>query len=130
VSFSVVFSGLEEALAALALIPQRAKAATHGGVEMAAHAMEAEAKGNAPVVTGTLRRSIYTEGPMSDGADVLARVGPTVVYGRRVELGFSGADSLGRVYNQEGRPYMRPAYEAILPQLAEIMRAAWASALA
>lgn len=36
-------------------------------------------------------------------------VAPTVVYARRIELGFHGADSLGRVYDQQGNPYLKPA---------------------
>jgi len=31
------------------------------------------------------------------------------VYGRRVEYGFSGTDSLGRTYNQQGRAFLRRA---------------------
>ena len=30
---------------------------------------------------------------------------------RRLELGFQGADSLGRVYDQRGRPHLGPAME-------------------
>jgi hypothetical protein len=36
-------------------------------------------------------------------------VGPTTEYGRRVELGFVGRDSLGRNYNQQPYPYFGPA---------------------
>ncbi len=36
-------------------------------------------------------------------------VGSNVEYARRLELGFVGADSLGRIYNQLPRPYLRPA---------------------
>lgn len=41
-----------------------------------------------------------------------ATVGTNVVYGRRVELGFVGRDSLGRRYNQAAKPYLYPAYFA------------------
>lgn len=36
------------------------------------------------------------------------KIGTTVVYARRVELGFTGQDSLGRNYNQKAKPYLRP----------------------
>ena len=35
------------------------------------------------------------------------RVGSTVVYAARVEMGFVGKDSLGRVYNQAAKSYLR-----------------------
>lgn len=34
-----------------------------------------------------------------------------VPYAMRIEYGFIGADSLGRVYNQAPRPFMRPAWD-------------------
>jgi len=37
-------------------------------------------------------------------------VGTNVEYARRIEHGFVGVDSLGRHYNQEGRPYLYPAF--------------------
>jgi hypothetical protein len=81
------------------------------------------------VRTGTLRRSWHTEPLGGEGGTYSARVGPTTVYARRQELGFSGPDSLGRVYkNDPGWPYVRPAREqAQLPIQAmagEVMRAA------
>jgi len=36
-------------------------------------------------------------------------VGSNVSYARRIELGFVGVDSLGRKYNQQPYPYLRPA---------------------
>lgn len=77
-----------------------------------------------PVITGTLRRSWYAgigripEGIQGGNADPVGSMnivaqglepGQTyyavnrAVYARRVEFGFVGADSLGRVYNQTGR---------------------------
>ena len=37
-------------------------------------------------------------------------VGSDVKYARRVEHGFVGVDSLGRRYNQQGKPYLFPSY--------------------
>lgn len=48
-----------------------------------------------------VRAAVYTEAPQ----------------GRRLEYGFVGADSLGRVYNQPPYPHVGPAVEAIEPKL-------------
>lgn len=58
------------------------------------------------VLTGTLKRSIRAE--EQDGAVV---VGSDLPYAAREEFGFIGADSLGRVYNYSGQPYLRPAID-------------------
>lgn len=73
----------------------------------AAKVLETAAKENAPVLTGNLRRSIHTEQLTATSA----AVGTDVVYARRIEYGFSGPDSLGRVYHQPPQPYMRPAVD-------------------
>jgi HK97 gp10 family phage protein len=62
------------------------------------------AKQKAPYLTGTLRRSIRAE--VQNGAVV---VGSDAPYAARLEFGFEGADSRGRVYHQAPRPYLRPA---------------------
>jgi hypothetical protein len=54
---------------------------------------------------------------MEEAGPYAAFVGPTMIYARRIELGFSGPDSLGRVYHQPPRPYVRPAYEEMLPRI-------------
>jgi hypothetical protein len=64
------------------------------------------------VRSGTLRRSWQVTLAGSS-----AEVGPTTVYARRQELGFSGADSLGRIYRHDpGWPYVRPAFDIAAPQ--------------
>lgn len=123
--------GLSEFSRALDDIVARANVATRAAVAEAAHLIEAEAKKRAPVETGTLRRSIRVEGPKAESLAVYsARIGPTVIYGRRIELGFRGSDSLGRVYNQAGQPYLRPAFESVNDRLAEIFRRSWSKAIA
>jgi hypothetical protein len=73
----------------------------------------------AAYLTGTLRRSIRTE-PV--GTDIV--VGSDVPYARRIEFGFNGYDSLGRLYHQSARPYLRPAFdETKAEQLSEAKRA-------
>jgi len=91
-----------------------------------------EAKILAPFITGTLKRSIHVgdhvaesapdfspsdaAGEYSDvggkeitGHSATLSVGTNLCYALRVEYGFSGADSLGRVYHQAPRPFLRPA---------------------
>lgn len=92
------------------------------------------AKNNAPYITGTLKRSIHVGGHTAEsspgftpddvsgeysdiggnkitetGAEIL--VGTNLDYARRIEFGFSGADSLGRVFNQPAQAYLRPALD-------------------
>jgi len=69
--------------------------------------IENDAKRKAPYRTGTLRRSIHTE--RGDGMSVL--IGTNVPYAARLEFGFMGADSRGRMYHQPARPYLRPAFD-------------------
>lgn len=84
-----------------------------------AYAVEARAKQNAPVVTGSLRRSIVTF-PGSGGLGYM--VAPTIIYSRRIELGFVGPDSLGRVYNQQPHPYFKPAVTSVIGRVGGMLR--------
>jgi hypothetical protein len=52
-------------------------------------------------------------------------IAPTMIYARRVELGFQGADSLGRVYNQPPYPYMQPALDRARPYFTRLLIAEW-----
>jgi len=72
------------------------------------------------VVTGALRKSIVHEVVVEPFA-IVGRVGSNLVYARRLELGFSGADSLGRNVNQEARPYLRPSLTENLPRLLKFL---------
>lgn len=82
------------------------------------------------VVTGNLRRSIISTPPVRVGAgEYLATAGPTQIYGRRVELGFRGEDSLGRRYDQPGYPYFGPAVDEVEPRLDVVGARNWAKFL-
>ena len=66
--------------------------------------------GGPGVVTGAHRNSIAVKRELPSGVhgwQVLA--GPGRPYSRRLELGFDGPDSLGRVYHQPPYPYAGPA---------------------
>ena len=78
-------------------------------VNRLAFEVEGEAKMMAPVDTGALRNSGFTEPATQQNKT--ATVGFTMVYAPRIEFGFVGADSLGRNYNQAARPYLKPAVE-------------------
>lgn len=47
-----------------------------------------------------------------------------VVYARRIEMGFQGKDSAGRVFNQPAFPFLRPAADVEYPKLAGRIRRA------
>lgn len=67
------------------------------------------------IVTGDYRRSWQVQ-VRGGGVSTTAEVGTNAVQGRRLEFGFNGADSLGRVYNQPPFPHARPAFDEIAPQ--------------
>lgn len=107
-----------------------------------------QAKRNAHKVTGTMARSIHIgghtelavdfrsgEGYGDIGGAVVTRdhvelqIGTDVEYGRREELGFVGADSLGRRYSFTGHPYLRPAFDERESEAIEEVGKALADAL-
>lgn len=68
---------------------------------------------NAP--TGDYRRSWTAQFRVESGA-LVADVGTNKPQGRRLEFGFHGADSLGRVYDQPAFPHVMPATNEVFPQ--------------
>lgn len=90
--------------------------ATTAAMSIAAMEAANEARKRAPYKTGTLRRSIQVieRGPM----DVV--VGSELPYAARIEFGFAGTDSLGRVYSQAAQPYLRPAIEETRGRMQQI----------
>lgn len=80
-------------------------------VKKATLSIQAKAQGMAPVLTGTLRRSITSQFP----TDLSGVVGPSVAYGIFPEFG---------TRYMAARPYMRPAAEAVLPGFAAVVKAA------
>ena len=64
--------------------------------------------------TGNLFRSIPEFSPVTvskSATRVEVAVGSAAEYARRLELGFSDTDSLGRTYHQSPRPFLRPALD-------------------
>lgn len=116
--------------AALDGVVARVNAAAEEISRRGALMIEAAAKARSPVKTGTLRRSIVTKPLGASSAGVYTtQVGPTVIYARRVELGFRGADSLRRVYNQPGRPYFRPGVDETVAAIGSMAETTWTAAI-
>lgn len=84
-------------------------------------------------VTGNLYRSLRSD-PVQSVAGGWGRAiypdGSAAPYARRIELGFVGADSRGRVYNQPPYPYFAPGLEdaiasgAVLREMVTVWRKA------
>lgn len=140
----VIWMGIKEFQAALTRVQERQLAASRTALGKALSLVEREAKsllslsthlraeptdsmpGEPPaLVSGDLRRSIKQGrieqiGPTRYQGDV----GPTIEYGRVQELG----GDTGRAV-LPSRPYMQPAFENMLPEIAAVFREEWAWAL-
>lgn len=134
------FTGATEFKLAMDAVRNRVHEGTRAAVVEGGHAVERGAKVNASgrpgpnVITGTLRRGIRTTQAEPWGVHGWqVRVGPTNVYGRRVELGFLGRDAAGRRYlppfNPARYPYFAPAWGSYVPRWEGVLRAHWARAL-
>lgn len=130
------WTGIPEFAAALDATIVRASVEARAAVAEVAAEVEKLAKQNASgrpgpnVVSGTLRRGIK-HGPITPYGvrGWQTQLGPTAIYSRRIELGFHGADSLGRVYNQGPFPYFTPAWNEVVPRATEIYALHWRKAL-
>lgn len=65
------------------------------------------------VIFGVYRRSIVGEVILVEGARAVGQIGTNDIRARRLEYGFVGPDSIGRVYNQPPYPHFAPAEDAI-----------------
>jgi hypothetical protein len=82
------------------------------------------------VVSGTMRRSVHTEGPRVVGEGVFGtKVGASIIYARRFELGFTGPDSLGRVFPFRPRPFVAPAVRQARPLIGALAVREWRKAI-
>ena len=123
-------SGLGDFAASIERLKAQVDVASRTAVVQGAHLIEAMAKPETPVRSGRLRRSIQVIDTTSLGAGIWqARVAPTTVYGRRIELGFHGTDSLNRHYNQSGNPYFQRGTNRALGAMPQVFEAAWQSAM-
>lgn len=71
--------------------------------------------------TGDYRRSIALT-TSTQGDAVSAEVGTNMPQAWRLEAGFTGADSLGRVYEDPPRPHFGPAFSKTSPEFVAGLR--------
>ncbi|MGW4270873.1 HK97 gp10 family phage protein [Streptomyces seoulensis] len=110
--------------AAMKVRPAIEKAVRHAG-EMGIARIRGNASGRPGpnVITGAYRNSWRPEvRALPHGA--VCTIGTSLPYGRRLEFGFVGTDSLGRTYNQPPFPHVQPALPYIEQTLAGQMRLA------
>lgn len=75
------------------------------------------------VATGDYRRSWSSRSGVDSRGPVTV-VSTQAPQAARLEYGFTGADSRGRVYNQPPYPHVRPAVEQLRPTIESALRAA------
>ncbi len=86
--------------------------------------------GRTPYKTGTYRRGFHMETVEKTPERCTVIVGNDQPQGPRLEFGFVGADSLGRIYNQAPRPHLRPALDENRGAAVEEFRGAVADIIA
>ncbi len=93
---TIVWHGVKEFGDACAHIDERIQAAAKAAGLEAGRELMTITKGIAPHgATGNLAESIIMR-PQTVSGNPLVRVGPTIVYGRRVDLGFKGTTKRGK----------------------------------
>lgn len=116
------FTGLSELDMKVRYLREAAQSGLKLSVPEAAQLFVEEAKMLVPVVTGRLQEAIHAETLEDSDYRQTMQVAPFVeapnewgfdpAYARRIEYGFIGPDSLGRLFHQAAQPYMRPAFDS------------------
>lgn len=129
---TVSFSGLSDMDMKVRYLREAAQSGLKLSVPEAADLFVQEAQMLAPVDTGNLRDAIHAETLEDEPERQTMQVAPFVeagnewgfdpAYARRIEYGFIGPDSLGRVYHQAAQPYMRPAFDAKQAEAREVIK--------
>lgn len=73
--------------------------------------------------TGDFNRSIVGQ-YQRRGYNVIGQIGSNAAQARRLELGFTGRDILGRYYDQPPYPYLSTSYDAVATGVADQIREA------
>ena len=122
IEFSSTLEGFDTVMGGFKLVGSQVDAAAERALISAAEWAVPIVAANAPVGddpahAGTLRDSIGHSGVIhtTDGPTVV--IGSGEPYARRIELGFHGADSLGRNYEQEAQPFIEPVLDQLLDEL-------------
>jgi hypothetical protein len=125
----MTFQGLQVERRLSRLAEGEARDAAYDEMDDVARLLSAEIKRNASgrpgpnAPTGDYRRS-WRSSRSGGGANVRWRVSTNRPQGPRLEYGFYGVDSLGRVYRQPAFPHVAPAVAKIEPVLYERVQAA------
>ena len=146
--FSVNIEGIDELRANIDKLTRAVDDAARIAVTNGANLIERRAKQKAPVLTGTLRRSIHVDSITHLGAGRWQSLtGPSAIYARIREKGgvikakpnnrlggyllFQGSTGWAKVKSvkQTGTHYMQRAFDESVPALHEIYTAAFREAL-
>ncbi len=135
--------GMREFQAAIDDIIAKADMAARRAVTDGGHLIERRAKQRAPVLTGTLRRSIHVDSVVPLGPGRWQSItGPSVIYARQREFGgtiraknapylkFKGSQGWAQVKSvyQKPQPYMHPAFDETISGIRELYKAIWREA--
>jgi HK97 gp10 family phage protein len=103
--------GGDALLAKMTRVEQSLEKALLQALDTAGSLVVTEAKANHPYTdrTQNLTNSIEAIPAKREGTVITAGARAGMRYGRRVELGFVGVDSLGRRYHQKPRAFLGPA---------------------
>lgn len=130
------WSGLGDFDAAITRMVAAADEAAKQFVTKGGHLIERNAKLHANgrpgpnVITGSHRRSFTVAGIARTGPGAwTSSTGPTMIYSRRLELGFDQADSLGRVYQTPAYPSLGPGVKDSQHDLALLARSTYGQAV-
>lgn len=143
-SVGVVWHNVHEFEQAIARTDERVRLAAKDAGVVAGRELAAAAGRAAPHgATGALAGSLVSRATVVSGTPVV-RVGPTVVYGRRIELGFKGRKSARGVRKRraagidtgrrglqptKGSHFLEKTLAASRDQIAATFKRAWAGAL-
>lgn len=138
-------AGADDAIAALDALLQRMSAATENIVARGAQVIVANAQQNAPVRSGTLRRSIFADPVQRTSALTwMTQVAPHVIYGRIQELGGtivpkrarmlswigpSGRRVFAHSVTLHGQFYLTRGYQQSLDRIQQIASDEWGQAI-
>lgn len=112
--------GAELAMASLAMDATVGRLARfYGALMLTRTKANASGRPGPRVVTGDYRRTIGLEVSSAGPGLAAATVGTNADQGRRLELGFTGFDALGRYYDQPPFPHFGPALDATAAEAEE-----------
>ena len=137
----------KDAIAALDQLITDLEHATKAGVGEGADMLQGIIRENAPHLSGELATSVAVTGPYPVVGGYIAKVGPTLIYGRIRELGGripgsktvmthpylrwfqDGKPIFAKSVHQRGSRYVLRSYEIYKPQHRNVLMRHWANAM-